>query len=131
MLGRPDARVCLPVAVGLRGLSRRPFPDAADIHRDAENLLGADHDAVRPVCLDTADAILEGRWDLHLVLGAGKWAVREQRRLADAVPGLPDTVVLNPDRLAWVGLAAHCLAEQQVAAAAQALYKQDAGRSAA
>ena len=82
MLGRPDAQVCLRVVVGLRGLFRRPFPALADIRPDAENLLDADHDAVRPVCLDMVDANPEGLRGRCQVLGAGKLAVREQLRLA-------------------------------------------------
>jgi hypothetical protein len=89
-LARPDAPVFPQAAVGHLGL-RLPCRGVADSHPDAESLLGADHDAVRPVCLDMVDAIPEdrlGRSD-HLVWGAEKLAGREPR-LADAVLAHPD-----------------------------------------
>ena len=131
MLGRPDAQVCLRVAAVHQDLRLRPFLGAADIRRGAENLLDADHDAVRPVCLDMVGAILEGRWGLRPVWGAGKLAVRELRRLADVVLDHLDKVALNPERLAWADSAAAALTELQDAAAAPALYKPGAGRFAA
>ncbi len=87
---RPDAPVFPLAAVGHLGLLL-PFPGVADSHPDAESLLDADHDAVRPVCLDMVDAILEvhqGRSDRR-VWGAGKLAAREPR-LADAALAHPD-----------------------------------------
>ena len=82
---RPDVPVFPQAAVGHLGLLR-PFRGAAGIRQDAVNLLGADHDAVRPVCLDMVDAIPEDHRGLpvHLDEAAEKLAVREPR-LADVV----------------------------------------------
>src|SRR4029077_10109433 len=77
-LGRPDAPV-FPQVAGVRlGLQRlRPFLGAADIRRDAENLLDADRGVVRPAGLDTVALILEALRLLDLMAwAAGKLAVR-------------------------------------------------------
>jgi hypothetical protein len=117
--------VFLPAVAGHLDL-RLPFRGAEDIHRDAVNLSGADHDAVRQVCPDMAAAILE---DLRgpMALAAGKLAGREPH-LADAVPDHPDFAwVLFPELPASVALAAR-LARQH---AGVAPYIPDAARSAA
>ena len=124
MLARPDAQAFLPAAVHLGLL--HPFRGEADNHRAAENLLDADHGAVRPVALDTADAIPEGLRG-RTVLAAGKSVVHEPR-LADVVLDRPVPAwALFPERLAW-GVPVKRLA-QRLAAVAQC--KQDAGQSAA
>ena len=90
-MARPDVPVFPQAAVGHLGL-RLPFRGVADSHPDAESLLDADHDAVRPACLDMVDAIPEvrrGRSD-RLVWAAEKLAAREPR-LADAVPAHLDS----------------------------------------
>jgi hypothetical protein len=98
VLVRRDVPVFPQVVVGRQDLLR-PSRGVADNHLDAESLLDADHDAVRRVCLDTVDEILEGHWGLQVRLdeAAEKLAAREPR-LADAVLARPD--------LAW----AVCLA---------------------
>jgi hypothetical protein len=77
-LVRPDAPVFPLVAAVRRGLQRlRPFLGAADIHRDAENLLDADHGVVRRAGLDRAALILEAlRLPDLMAWAAGKLAVR-------------------------------------------------------
>ena len=105
MLARPDAPVFLQAAVGRLGLLR-PFRGVADIRLDAENLLDADHDAVRPVCPDTVDAIPEGRRGRPVQMDEAveKLAVRELR-LEDAVPAHLDSALdVFPGHLALVGL---------------------------
>ena len=92
-------------AVGHLGL-RLPFRGAADIRQDAESLLGADHGAVRPVCLDMVDAIQEGHQGLPARMdeAVGKLAVRELR-LADVVRAHPDSAwAVFPGHLALIGL---------------------------
>jgi hypothetical protein len=84
-LARPDEPVFPQAAVDHLGL-RLPFRGVADSHPDVVSLLGADRDAARLACLDTADAIPEdrlGRSD-RLVWAAEKLADREPR-LAGAV----------------------------------------------
>jgi len=90
-LARLDVPVFPQAAVGHLGL-RLPFRGAADIRLDAESLLGADRDAVRPVCLDMVDAIQEGHQDhpVRMDEAVEKLAVRELR-LADAVPARLDS----------------------------------------
>ena len=85
MLARPDVPVFLQAAVVHLGL-RLPFRGVADSHSDAVSLLGADHGAVRQVCLDTVDAIPEDRLarSVRLDEAAGKLAAHEPRP-ADAV----------------------------------------------
>jgi hypothetical protein len=105
---------------------RHPFPGEADSRQAAENLLGADHDVVRPVDPDMVDAILEGLRG-QTAVAAGKSAAREPR-LADAGLEHPDPAwVLFPARLAWNVLAKRWAQRH----AAEARCKQDAGRSAA
>jgi len=124
-LARPDAPVFPRAAVAHPGLLH-PFPVEADSRRDAENLLDADHGAVRPAGPDMAGAIpegLRGRMDV----ASGKSAVREPR-LADAGLEHPDPAwVLFLERLAWSVLEKR-LAQQH---AAEARCKRDAGRFAA
>jgi hypothetical protein len=60
-----------------------------------------------------------------MAVAAGKWAVRERFRLADAAPERLDTAVLRPEHPAWDDFAA-ALAEPLDAAAALALYIPDA-----
>ena len=124
-MARPDVPVFPLAAVVHLGLPH-PFRGEADNHRAEESLLGADHDAVRPVGPDMGGAIPEGllgRTDV----AAGKSAVREPR-LADAALEHPDPAwVLFPERLAWSVLE-KCLAQQH---AAEARCKRDAGLSAA
>ena len=71
---------------------RLPFRGEADIHLDAESLLDADRDVVRPVCPDMVDAIPENRRGLPVRMdeGVGKLAVREPRPV-DAVPAHLDS----------------------------------------
>ena len=105
MLGHPDVPVFPLAAVGHLGLLH-PFPGVADSHPDAESLLGADHGAVHPVCLDMVDAIPEGRQGLPARMDEAveKLAVRELR-LADAVPAHPDSALgVFPGLPAWVAL---------------------------
>src|SRR5262249_4441908 len=64
---------------------RLPCPDAEDIRRDAGRWWDVVHDAARLVCPDRG-AILEGRRQGRMALGAGKLAVREPLP-ADAVLG--------------------------------------------
>jgi hypothetical protein len=104
-LAHPDVPVFPQAAVGRPGL-RLPSLGVADSHPDAVSLLDADHDAVRPVCPDTVDAIPEvhrGRSG-RLAWAAGKLAGHGPR-LADAVlghlgsawavfPGLPALIAL-------------------------------------
>jgi len=98
-LARPDVPAVPRAAVDHLGLPH-PFPGEADNRRDAENLLDADHGAVRPVDPDMAGAILEGLRD-PMALAAGKSVARELR-LVDAVPDHPDPAwVLFPEPLAW------------------------------
>jgi len=124
-LVRPGARVFPRAAVAHPGLLH-PFRGEADNHRAAENLLGADHGAVRPVDPGMADAIPEDLRGL-MDVAAGKSAVREPR-LADAGLDHPDLAwVLFPERLAW-GVPEKGLAQQR---AAEARCKPDAGLSAA
>ena len=59
-MARPDVPVFPLAAVDHLGLCL-PFLGAADSHRDAENLSGADRGAVRRACFDIADAIPEDR----------------------------------------------------------------------
>jgi hypothetical protein len=59
-----------------------------------------------------------------MAVAAGKWAVRERFRLADAAPERLDTAVLRPEHPAWDDFAA-AWAEPD-AAAALALYIPDA-----
>jgi hypothetical protein len=100
-LARPDVPVFRQAAVGRLDL-RLPFPGVADIRQDAECLLVAALDAVRPVCLDMVGAIPEVRRGLQVrrVWAAGKLAGRAPR-LADAVPAHPD-----PAWVAFLGLPA-------------------------
>jgi hypothetical protein len=124
-LARPDVPV-FPLVAEVRPVLLRPFPGVADNHPAAENLLGADHGAVRPAGPDMAGAIPEGLRG-RTALAAGKSAAREPR-LADAVLEHPDRAwVLFPERLAWNVL------DQRLAQprAAVARCKQDAGLSAA
>jgi hypothetical protein len=128
VLGRRDALVFPQVAVGRRDLLH-PFRGAADSHPDAESLSGADRDAVRPVCLDMADAIPEDRQgrSVRLVWGAGKLAGREPR-LADAVLAHPAPAWAECLGLpAWVGLVGRWAQRRAVAA----LCTQDEALSAA
>ncbi len=116
-MGRLDVPVFPLAAVGRLGLLH-PFRGVVDSHPDAASLLDADHDAVRPVCLDMVDAILEdrlGRSDRR-VWGAGKLAAREPR-LADAVLAHPDSAwAVCLELPALVGLAGRW-AQQRVVAA--------------
>jgi hypothetical protein len=124
-LARPDVPVFPLAAVVHLGL-RRPFLGAADNHRAAESLLGADPGAVRPVDPDMVDAILEGLRGRRVVV-AGKSAAREPR-LADAGLERPAPAwVLFRVRLAWNVL------EKRLARrhAVEARCKQVAGRFAA
>lgn len=124
-MAHPDVPVFPQAAVVHLGL-RHPFRGVADNHRAAESLLGADHGAVRPADPDMADAILEGLRGRRDV-AAGKSAAHEPH-LADAGLDHPGPAwVLFPERLAWSVLE-KCLAQQH---AAEAPYKQDAGRFAA
>ena len=84
---RPDVRVFPRAAVAHLGLLH-PFRDAADSHPDEENLLDADHDAVRPDGPDMAGAIPEGLRG-RTALAAGK-SVDHEPRLADAGLERPD-----------------------------------------
>jgi hypothetical protein len=88
-LAHPDAPV-FPLAAVDHLVLRHPFPGVADSHPDAESLLDADRGAVRRVCPDTVDAILEDHQGLlvHLDEAVGKLAAREPR-LADAVLARP------------------------------------------
>src|SRR4029077_15918887 len=120
-----DAPVFLPAAVVHLGLLL-PFRGEADSHQAAENLLGADHGAVRPVDPDMAGAIPEGRRG-RTAVAAGKSAVREPR-LADAGPDHPGFAwILFPERLAWNALAKRWARQHE----AVGRCKQDAGRFAA
>ena len=91
--------------------------------------MDADHDAVRRVCLDTADAIPEdhlGRSD-RLVWGAEKLAAHEPR-LADAVLAHLDSAwAVCLELPALVGLVERWARRR----AAAALYKLDEALSAA
>ena len=124
-MARPDVPV-FPQAAVVHLALLHPFRGEADSHPDAESLLGADHDAVRLVDPDMVDAIpedLRGR----TAVAAGKLAAREPR-LADAALDHPGPAwALFLERLAW-NVPAKRLAQQH---AAEARYKQDAGRSAA
>jgi len=105
VLARPDVPVFPQAEVGHLGLLR-PFRGVADIHLDAESLLGADHGAVHPVCLDMVDAIPEGRQGLPARMDEAveKLAVREPRP-AGAVPARLDSAwAVFPGRPALVGL---------------------------
>ena len=105
MLARPDVPVFPQAEVGHLGLLR-PFRGVADIHLDAESLLGADHGAVRQACPDTVDAILEDRRgrSVRLDEAVEKLAGREPRP-ADAVPARLDSAwAVFPGRPALVGL---------------------------
>jgi hypothetical protein len=106
VLARPDVPVFPQAVVGHLGL-RLPFRDVADTHLDAENLLGAAHDAVRPVCLDMVGAIPEGHRGLpvRLVWAVEKLAGREPRRADAVLPAHLDSAWdVFPGRLALVGL---------------------------
>jgi hypothetical protein len=95
-------------AVGHLGL-RLPFQDVADIRQDAESLLDAAHDAVRPVCLDMVGAIPEVRRGRSVPLDEAveKLAVREPH-LADAVPARHDSALdVFPGHPALVALVGH------------------------
>ena len=59
-MGRLDVPA-FPLAAEVHLGLRLPFLGAADSHRDAENLSGADRGAVRRACFDIADAIPEDR----------------------------------------------------------------------
>jgi hypothetical protein len=127
-LARPDAPVFPQAAVDHLGL-RLPFPDVADSHPDAESLLGAALDAVRRVCLDTADAIPERRRGrlVRMDVAVEKLAGREPRP-ADAVQArlaLAWTAFLKIP--AWVSL----VESWALLRAAAALYRPDEGLSAA
>ena len=107
-MARPDVPVFPQAAVGHLGL-RLPFRGVADIRQDAESLLDAARDAVRPVCLDMVDAIPEVRRGLPVRLDEAveKLAAREQRP-ADAVPARPDSAwAVFPGHPAWVALVEH------------------------
>ena len=90
---RLDALVFPPAAEGHLGL-RLPCPAVADNRLAVENLSDADRDAVRPVCLDMADAILEARLDHR-----GRMAA-DAGKLADHEPHPADAGLVHPD-LAW------------------------------
>jgi hypothetical protein len=127
VLDRRDVPVFPQVVAGRLGL-RLPFRGVADSHPDAESLLGADHDAVHRVCLDTVDAIPEDRRGLpiHLDEAVEKLAGREPR-LADVVLARPDPawdVCLG--LLASVGLAGRWARRH----AAVELYRPDEAQSA-
>jgi hypothetical protein len=78
--------VFLRVAAVHQDLCLRPFPDVADIHLDAANLLDADRGAVHRVCFGMADAAPEGPRRQGLkALAAEKLADHALTRLADAV----------------------------------------------
>ena len=127
-MARLDVPVFPQAAVGHLGL-RLPFRGAADIRLDAESLLDADHGAVRPVCLDMADAIPEDRRGLPVQMDEAveKLAVREPR-LADAVLAHPDpALAVFPGRPALVGLVGRWVQRR----AAAALYIPDEALSAA
>lgn len=66
-------------------LCLHPFPDAADIHPDAESLLDADRGVVRQVYFGRAGAVLEAhrRQDLK-ALAVEKLAGREPPHPEDA-----------------------------------------------
>ena len=103
---RPDVPVFPQVAVDHLGL-RLPFRGVADSPLDAESLLDAARDAVRPVCPDMVDAIPEGRQGLpaRMAEAVEKLAVREPRP-EDAVPAHLDSAwAVFPERLASVDLA--------------------------
>ena len=103
---RPDVPVFPQVAVDHLGL-RLPFRGVADSPLDAESLLDAARDAVRPVCPDMVDAIPEGRRGRPVQMGEAveKLAVREPR-LADAVPARLDSALdVFPGHPALIGLA--------------------------
>ena len=124
-LVRPDVPVFPRAVVGHLGLLH-PFRVEADIRRDAESLLGADRDAVRPVYPDMAGAILEGLRG-RTAVAAGKSAAREPR-LVDAALDHPGPAwALFPARLAWSVLEKR-LGRRRAAAAR---CKQDAARFAA
>jgi hypothetical protein len=88
---RPDVPAFPPAAEVHLGL-RLPFLGVADSHPDAVNWSDADRGAVRPVCLDMADAIPE-------VL-RGRTAVAAEK-LADLEP-LPADAVPDHPVPAWV-----------------------------
>jgi hypothetical protein len=127
-LGRRDVPVFLLAAVVHLDL-RLPFPGVEDSHPDAVSLLDADLDAVRRVCLDMVDAILEDRLGLPVRMdeAVGKLAVREPR-LADAVRAHPDSALaVFPGLPAWVALVARWARRR----AAAELYIPDEAPSAA
>jgi hypothetical protein len=77
--GRPDAPVFLQVAEARRGLQRlHPFLGVADIRRDVESLLDADHGVVHRDGPDREALILEARRPDLMALAAEKLAVRAQ-----------------------------------------------------
>jgi hypothetical protein len=123
-LDRPDVPVFpLAVAVPL-DLCLHPFPDVADIHLDAENLLDEDRGVVHPACFGMADVVLEvlRRRDL-MAADVGILAGREQLHLADAVLDRLEKA-WSLEHPAWSGSAAARLAElPDAAAAALELYK--------
>jgi hypothetical protein len=115
-LARPDVPVFPQEAEVHLGLRHLPCLGVADSRRDAENLLDAGRDAVRPVCLDKADVRPEAR---HLDLMAwvfGKLAVREPRP-ADAALGRLDLAsAWFPERLASADDFAERLVQPRAAA---------------
>jgi hypothetical protein len=85
-MAHPDVPA-FPRAAEAHPVLRLPCPDAEDIRRDAACWWDAVRDAARPVCPDTADAILEGRPG-RMAVAAEKLAVRA-RLPADADPARP------------------------------------------
>jgi hypothetical protein len=104
-LGHLDVPVFPPVAVGHPAL-RLPFQGVADNHPDAVSLWDAGHDAVRRACLDTVDAIPEGRLG-PMDEAVGKLAAREPRLAGAVLARLGPAWNAFPEFPASVGLAVH------------------------
>ena len=92
-------------AVGRRGLLH-PSRVLADNHPDAVSLWDAGHDAVRRACLDTVDAIPEGRLG-PMDEAVGKLAAREPRLAGAVLARLGPAWNAFPEFPASVGLAVH------------------------
>ena len=129
MSGRPDAPVFLQVAEARRGLQRlRPFLGVADIRRDVESLLDADHGVVRRDGPDMEALILEARRPDLMALAAEKLAVRAQHPADVALGRLALASAWFPERPA---LADGSEERRVLRRAVAALYKPGAGQFAA
>jgi hypothetical protein len=100
----------------------------ADIRRDVESLLDADHGVVRRGGPDMEALILEARRPDLMALAAGKLAVRAQHPADVALGRLALASVLSLERPA---LADGSEVRQVLRHAAAALYTPDAGQFAA